>query len=70
MRRRRLRDDEVINSSIDEVIIAEIRFYLLVGEVNERNVVSVMEITKKVVVNSSAIGYKLYGENKYYLTTT
>ena len=42
-----LRDDEVIEFSIDGVIVEETQSYPLVGEVNERSVVSGMEVTKK-----------------------
>ena len=40
-------DDEVIDSSINDVIVEETRFHPLVEKVNERSVVSVKEVTKK-----------------------
>ena len=42
-----LTDDEVIDSSIDDVIVEETEFHPLVAEVNERSVVSMNEVTKK-----------------------
>ena len=56
-----LTDDEVIDSSIDDVIVYETLFHPLMGELNERSVVTVKEVTrKKVAVDSSAIGYELW----------
>ena len=40
-------DDEVIDSSIDNVIVEENRLHALVGEMNERSVVRAKEVTKR-----------------------
>ena len=42
-----LRDNEVLASTIDDVIVAETRFYPLMDNANERSVVNVMEVTEK-----------------------
>ena len=42
-----LTDDEVKDSSIDDVIVEEMRFYPLVGEVDEKSSISVIKVTKK-----------------------
>ena len=55
-----LRDDEIIDFSIDDAIVAGNRFHSLVGKVNERSVVIVMKVTKKKwrsIVASSDISY-------------
>ena len=41
---------------IDDVIMGETRFPPLVREMKEKSGVSAMEVTKKVTVDSSAIG--------------
>ena len=53
-------EDEVIDSSIDDMVVEETRFHSLVGEVNERSMASGEEDSKKVTVNSSAIGHELW----------
>ena len=55
-----MRDEDVIDFSIDEVFVEETRFHPLVKEVDERSVVSVMEVAKKVAFDSSAIGHELW----------
>ena len=66
MRLRRLVDRQrtLIDSSINDVIVEETRFYQLVGKLNERSGVSVKEVTKKSGVrhyrtfDSSTIGHE------------
>ena len=41
-----LTDDEVIDSSIDDVIVEETRFHPLVGEVKKRSMINAKEVTK------------------------